>query len=73
MFSDSWNAPWFTAASPKKQTTTRSSSRYLMVQPTPVASGIWPPTMPQPPRKFFSRLYMCIEPPLPFEQPSTRP
>ena len=25
MFSDSWNAPWFTAASPKKQRQTRSS------------------------------------------------
>src|ERR1017187_7739404 len=29
--------------------------------------------MPCPPRKFTLRSKICIEPPLPFEQPSTRP
>ena len=35
-----------------------------------VAIGRWPPTMPCPPRKFTLRSKKCIEPPLPFEQPS---
>ena len=39
MFSASWNAPLFTAASPMKQTHTWSPPRYLIAKPTPVASG----------------------------------
>ena len=39
MLSASWNAPMFTAASPKKQTQTWSPPRYLIAKPTPAASG----------------------------------
>ena len=38
-FNDSWNSPWGTEPSPKKQRITRSRSSYLMAKPTPVAMG----------------------------------
>ncbi len=73
MFSDSWNAPMFTAASPKKTSVTWSRCRYFVANATPVASGIWPPTIAWPPSSPCSRSKRCIEPPLPFEMPSRRP
>ena len=39
----------------------------------PVASGMWPPTMPWPPRKPSEASNRCIEPPLPPEQPAALP
>ena len=39
----------------------------LAIDAMPVPSETCAPTMPCPPKKFFSRLNMCIEPPLPFE------
>ena len=38
--------PMLTAPSPKKQSVTRPSPRYLLANATPAASGMWPPTMP---------------------------
>jgi hypothetical protein len=36
--------------------------------------GVWRvPTMPLPPKKCASRLYMCMLPPMPLLAPSTRP
>ena len=65
MLSASWKAPMFTAASPKKQTRPGRRCRYLMANAMPVASGMWPPTMPCPPRKPSEASNRCIEPPLP--------
>ena len=42
----SWKPPMLTAPSPKKQSVTRPSSRYLLAKATPAASGMCPPTMP---------------------------
>ena len=39
MFSASWNAPLFTAASPMKHTIAWFPPRYLMANATPVAIG----------------------------------
>ena len=38
-FRDSWNSPWGTEPSPKKQRMTRSRSSYRMAKPTPAARG----------------------------------
>jgi hypothetical protein len=65
----SWAAPWLTAPSPKKQRVTLPSPLYLEAKAVPVASGRWPPTMPQPPRKLVLASKKCIDPPRPFEQP----
>ena len=73
MFIDSWNAPMLTTESPKKQTQTWSPPRYRIAYPAPIAMGRWLPTIPCPPMKLSDLSNMCIEPPKPFEQPSTRP
>jgi len=63
--SNTW--PWLDAPSPKYVTATRSLPRYQFENASPAPSDTWAPTMPWPPKKFFSRLNMCIEPPLPRE------
>lgn len=35
--------------------------------------AVWAPTIPFPPKKFASRLYMCIDPPRPLDAPPTLP
>ena len=39
----------------------------------PVVSGMWPPTIPWPPRKPSEASNRCIEPPLPWLQPVALP
>src|SRR5213080_4651854 len=63
----------FAVPSPKKQSVTSFSSRYLLPNATPAAIGTWPPTIAQPPKKRLRASKRCIEPPRPPLQPVARP
>ena len=73
MFSDSWKAPMLVAPSPKLQMVTRLSPFSAEARPSPVATGMPPPTMPVHSISPWSGAEMCIGPPRPFDVPVALP
>ena len=72
-FSDSRVVPWLDAPSPKNATATPPSPLCLDASARPQISGGPPPTMPLAPSMPLDRSAMCIEPPLPLQEPVTLP
>ena len=70
---DSWNAPCLIAPSPRKHKVTLSLLKYLSPKAIPVPKGIWPPTIPWPPKKLYFFEKICIEPPKPPDVPVALP
>src|SRR5699024_8635212 len=73
MFKDSWKVPSFEAPSPKKHSVTLSSPCIFDPRPAPVATGSPEPTIDVSPSEPIEKSDRCIEPPLPWFTPSTRP
>ena len=73
MFRDSWKTPLFTAPSPKKHTETIFFPSILQPNPAPTAIGIPPPTIPFAPNTPTEGSAICMEPPLPLQQPVAFP
>ncbi len=65
--------PCSAAPSPKKHATTARLRSVLAVSAAPAASGGPPPTMPFAPSMPRDTSAMCIEPPLPLQDPVARP
>src|SRR5690625_8005225 len=73
MFNDSWNVPSLDAPSPKKHSVTLSSPCSFEPSPAPVATGRPEPTIEVSPSEPTEKSDRCIDPPLPWLTPSTRP
>ena len=73
MLRDSWKIPSLVAPSPMKAAATRLCPRILNERAMPVAMGSPPPTMATAGTIPLARSPMCMDPPLPLQQPVTLP
>ena len=71
--SASWKAPMLVVPSPKKHTAACSVPRYCALHAAPLAMVRCAPMIAYEPITPCSTLVRCIEPPLPFIRPFSRP